>query len=267
MIRLIKIEYLKIRGNKVFWILAGLYALLIILFFFGIQGVLDDMAEEANKKSPIPLPGVSAYSLPDIWHNLTYVAGYFKIFLGVIIIILITNEFSYKTIRQNVITGFSRWDFVSSKFLTIGIISLAATILVFIIGLILGLMYTEQPDLATVFGKTEFLLAYFIEIYAFLMMSTFVAVIVKRSGFAIGLLLLYYYILEPVARYKLSDDIGDFFPKKAIGTLIDIPNTSIMRLFGVEFQDYISTWDVLLVLGYIGIFGYFTYLIIKKRDL
>lgn len=267
MIRLLKIEYKKIRGNRVFWILTGLYALLIILFFFGIQGVIDDLAEEANKKSPIPLPGMSAYSMPEIWHNLTYVAGYFKIFLGVVVIILITNEYSYKTIRQNVITGFSRWDFISSKFLTIGVLSLAATILVFIIGVILGLMYTEDITAGKVFGKTEFLLAYFLEIYAFLMMSLFVGILVKRSGFAIGLLLLYYYIVEPIARYKLPDAVGDFFPKKAIGTLIDIPNTSIMRLFGVEFQDYISPWDALLVIAYVLLFGYFSYLILKKRDL
>ncbi|MDT8393190.1 MAG: ABC transporter permease subunit [Bacteroidales bacterium] len=267
MIRLLKIEYKKIRGSRVFWILTGLYALLIIVFFFGIQGVIDDLAQEANKKSPIPLPGMSAYSMPEIWHNLTYVAGYFKIFLGVVIIILITNEYSYKTIRQNVITGFSRWDFISSKFLTIGVLSLAATILVFIIGMILGLMYTEGITAGKVFGKTEFLLAYFLEIYAFLMMCLFVGILVKRSGFAIGLLLLYYYIVEPIARYKLPDTVGDFFPKKAIGTLIDIPNTSIMRLFGVEFQDYISPWDALLVIAYVMLFGYFSYLILKKRDL
>ena len=267
MIRLLKIDFKKIKGSKVFWILTGLYALLIILFFFGIQGALDDLADEANKKSPIPLPGVSAYSLPDIWHNLTYVAGYFKIFLGVVIIILITNEYSYKTIRQNVITGFSRWDFISSKFLMIGVISLAATLLVAIIGLILGLMHTEDVTMAMLFGKTEFLLAYFLEIYTFLIMVLMVGILVKRSGFAIGLLLLYFYIVEPVARYYLPDEVGDYFPKKVIGSLIDIPNTSIMRLLGVEFQDYISIWDVLMVLGYMLLFGFLSYWVLKRRDL
>jgi len=267
MIKLLKIEYRKVRGSKVFWVLAGLYALLIILFFFGIQSFLDDIAEEANKKSPIPLPGLSAYSLPDIWHNLVYIAGYFKTFLGVIVIILITNEYSYKTIRQNIISGFSRWDFLSSKLLTIGVLSLAATLLVFIIGLILGMMHTEDITIAKLFGKTEFLLAYFLETYAFLTMAFLIGLLVKRSGFAIGLLLLYFYIVEPVARYYIPEEIGDFFPKKAIGSLIDIPNTSIMRLFGVEFQDYISIWDTLIVLAYIALFGGLSYWILKKRDL
>ena len=267
MIRLLKIEYQKIRGNRIFWVLTGLYALLIILFFFGIQSFLDDLTDEANKQSPIPLPGLSAYSLPDIWHNLTYIAGYFKIFLGVVIIILITNEYSYKTIRQNIISGMSRWDFLSSKFLVIGVLSLAATLLVFIIGLILGFMYTDDVTMGMVVSKTEFLLAYFLELYAFLMLAFLVGLLVKRSGFAIGLLLLYFYIVEPIARYKLPDEVGDYFPKKAIGTMIDIPNTPIMRLFGVEFQDYINIWDVLLVLAYVILFGALSYWVMKKRDL
>ncbi len=267
MIKLLKIEFRKIRSNKIFWILTGLYALLIILFFFGIQGFIDDLAEEANSKSPIPLPGLSAYSLPDIWHNLTYIAGFFKIFLGVVVIILITNEYSYKTIRQNVICGMSRWDFLSSKLLTIGLIALGATLLVFIIGLILGPMHTDGVTAGKIFGKTEFLLAYFLETYAFLTFAFLIGMLVKRSGFAIGLLLIYFYILEPVLQYRIPDYIGDYLPKKAIGTMIDIPNTAIMRLFGVEFQDYISIVDALVVVGYVLLFTALSYWIIKKRDL
>jgi len=267
MIKLLKIDFKKIRGSKIFWILTGLYALLIILFFFGVQGFLDDLAEEANKKSPIPLPGLSAYSLPDIWHNLVYIAGFFKIFLGVVVIILITSEYSYKTIRQNVISGMSRWDFLSSKLITIAAITLGATLLVFIIGTILGLVHTEDVTFGKFFGMTEFLLAYYLEIFAFLTFAFLIGMLVKRSGFALGLLLLYLYIIEPVARYYLPDYIGDYMPKHIIGTLIDVPNTSIMRLFGMSFQDYISILDVIFVFAYVVLFIGLSYWILKKRDL
>lgn len=267
MIKLLNIDFKKIRGYKTFWILSGLYALLIILFFFGVQGFLDELTEDANKKSPIPIPEISAYSLPYIWHNLTYIAGFFKMFLGVIVIILITNEYTYKTIRQNVINGLSRWDFLCSKFLTIGMISLGATLLVFIIGMILGITHTEEITLGVIFDKTVFLLAYFLELFTFLVFVFFIGLLVKRSGFAIGLLLLYFYIVEPVARYYIPDYIGDYMPKHVIGTMIDVPNTSIMRLFGMEFQDYISLTHVLMVLGYLLLFGGLSYWILKRRDL
>lgn len=267
MIRLLKIDFKKIRGSKVFWILTGLYALLIILFFFGVQGFLDDLADEANKKSPIPLPGLSAYSLPDIWHNLVYIAGYFKIFLGVVVIILITNEYSFKTIRQNIISGMSRWDFLKSKLLTIAMITLFATLLVFLIGTILGLIHTDNISFGKFFGKTEFLLAYYLEMFTFLCMAFLIGMLVKRSGFAIGLLLLYFYIVEPVARYYLPEYIGDYMPKYIIGSMIDVPNTSIMSLFGVSFQDYISVLDAVLVFAYMLLFIGLSYWILKKRDL
>jgi ABC-type transport system involved in multi-copper enzyme maturation permease subunit len=267
MIRLLKIEISKFAGNKTFWILSGLYVVLISLFFFGVQAFLDDLAAQANKQSPIPLPGISAYSLPDIWHNLTYIAGYFKIFPALIVIILITNEYAYKTIRQNIICGFSRWDFLKSKFLSLALFSLAATLLVFVIGLILGLIHTDHVSFHDVFGRMEFLAAYFLEVFAFLMFAFLIGMLAKRSGLAIGLLLLYFYIIEPLARFRLPAYIADYFPKKAIGSLIDIPNTTIMRLFGVEFQDYISLTDTALVAGYVIVFGALSYWIILKRDL
>lgn len=267
MIKLLKIDFNKIRGYKTFWILTGLYAVLIILFFFGMQGVVDNLGEEANSKSPIPLSVPSLYSLPGIWQILTYCAGFFKLFLGVVVIILITNEYSYKTIRQNVINGFSRWDFIASKFLTIGMISLASTLLVFIVGLILGIMHTEGVTFGLIFEKTEFLLAYFLEVYTFLIFAFFIGLLVKRSGLAIGLLLIYSYIVEPVARYYLPDQIGDYLPKRIIGSMIGFPNTSTLQKLNFEFQDYISSTDVLMVAGYLVLFSSLSYWIIKRRDL
>jgi ABC-type transport system involved in multi-copper enzyme maturation permease subunit len=154
-----------------------------------------------------------------------------------------------------------------SKLLTIGLITFFATLLVFIIGTILGLIHSEDISAGIFLGKTEFLLAYYLEMFAFLCMAFMIGMLVKRSGFAIGLLLLYFYIVEPVARYYLPDYIGDYMPKYIIGTMIDIPNTSIMRLFGVSFQDYISLLDVGLVLAYTVFFIGLSYWIIKRRDL
>ncbi|MFC2107814.1 hypothetical protein ACFLRY_05725, partial [Bacteroidota bacterium] len=72
---------------------------------------------------------------------------------------------------------------------------------------------------------------------------------------------------EPIINYYLPYDIDDYMPLKAIRSLIDIPNTTLMRLFGVEFQGYIAFPDVLLVSGYTILFIAISYWILKKRDL
>jgi ABC-type transport system involved in multi-copper enzyme maturation permease subunit len=267
MIKLLKIDFKKILGYKTFWILTGIYAFLTFLIFFGIQGLIDYHTDDINSNSPIPLPSLSLYNMPDIWHNLTYIGGWTKLILGVIVIILITNEYSYKTIRQNVINGMSRWDFLLSKLLTIGILSASTALLVFLIGLILGITHTESLSLAVIFEKTEFILAYFLELCTFMVFALFIGLLVKRSGLAIGLLLIDFYILEPILGYVLPWDIGDYLPREVYGSLIGMPNNQILGMVGIKYQDFISFTDVLMVLGYLVLFGGLSYWILKRRDL
>ncbi len=267
MIRLLKIEMRKILPNRTFWVLGILYILFMGLVFFGTQGFINEVASDAGKNSPIPIPDFSIYNFPGVWHNLTYIAGYFKVFLAILVIILITNEFSYKTIRQNVISGMSRMDFLKSKVISVVMIALAATLLIFIAGLILGFIYSTNYTVSDVFSRTFFLFGYLLELFSFLIFAFMIGFLVKRSGFAMGLLLLYYVIIEPIIVYKLPDAWENFMPLNAISNLIDVPNTALMKLFGVEFQDYISIADVALVSGFTVLFLGITYLVLMKRDL
>jgi hypothetical protein len=163
--------------------------------------------------------------------------------------------------------GMSRLDFLKSKILSIAMISIGATLLIFIIGLILGFIYSSDYAFTTIFGKMIFLLGYLLEIFSFLVFAFMIGFLVKRSGFAIGLLLLYYIIIEPIAVYKLPDDWEIIMPLNNIANLIDVPNTALMKLFGVEFQDYIAMSDVGMVSLYTLLFLGITYTVLLKRDL
>ena len=68
------------------------------------------------------------FSFPGIWHNVTYVAGFFKFFLAILVAILVSGEYEYRTIRQNIIDGMSRLEFFKSKIITLFLISLTAMI-------------------------------------------------------------------------------------------------------------------------------------------
>lgn len=267
MIRLLKIELRKIVPYRAFWILLGLYVVVIAAVLIGVQGFLDKVTSEVGSKSPIPIPSVSVYTFPGIWHSFTFITGFFKIVLGVIIIILITNEYSYKTIRQNIIAGFSRLDFLISKVSFILLISLFATFLVFVLGLIMGLINSSDTSFSSIIGNMEFLLAYCLEVFAYLCFAFLIGFLVKRSGMSIGILLLYSFVIEPIVNFYLPGNMDDYMPLKSIGSMIDIPNTTLMRIFGVEFQGYIAFTDVLLVSGYTALFLGITYFVLSKRDL
>ena len=58
------------------------------------------------------------FNFPYIWHFNTWVAALFKaLFLAIVIVSMMANEYSNKTIKQNLIDGLSKKEFVLSKFL------------------------------------------------------------------------------------------------------------------------------------------------------
>lgn len=109
-------------------------------------------------------------------------AGYLNLFLAIIVIFFVCNEFSNKTIRQNIINGLSRTEFILSKLYLILIFSLAATLLIFLTGLILGLIHSKDVDIGDIFSnRLQFILGYFIEVVTYLIFAYFIAFLLKRQ--------------------------------------------------------------------------------------
>ncbi len=267
MIRLIKIDFRKYFYNRSFWVLTALYFLLIVLVFAGAEGFINKIMHNAGKNSPIAIPDFSLYSFPYVWHNLAFLAGFFKIFPALIIIIFITNEYGYKTIRQNVMAGLSRNEFLWSKVIFAFLFSLASAMVLFLMALILGFTHTEHLTSALVFQKMVFVAAYFVEVFTFSLFALMVAFLVKKQGLAIGVLALYFYVIEPLLAYKMPDEVSKYLPMKTIGRLVDIPNSSLMKLFGVNFKEYVAFSDVLLCLGYSLLFVLVVKWVLHKSDI
>lgn len=267
MYRLLKIDFRKYFFSKTFWVLISMYLALIVIVFFSAEKIINNVVVDLGQGAPMPVPEFSLYSLPLVWHNLTFVGGFFKIFLALIVMSFITNEYTYKTIRQNIMMGMSRSQFLLSKVLFVFNLSLLSTLILFISGSILGVMYTEQPTAALFFEKIEFLFAYFLELFTFCSMAMMLAFLLQRSGLSIGLLALYYYIIEPVLSFMVPEKVTKYLPVESMSNLIDIPNSSLMKMFGVNFKEYISVPDVYTCIVYSLLFIGITYWLIRKKDL
>src|ERR1700733_10125075 len=100
MMKRLSIELKKIMPYPPFWIFIGLYVLLTLMVFCSLPFI-----KFTGPASALTLK--TYYTFPDIWHTLTYIAGLFNLLLGVLVIILITNEFNFRTVRQNIIDGWS----------------------------------------------------------------------------------------------------------------------------------------------------------------
>jgi ABC-type transport system involved in multi-copper enzyme maturation permease subunit len=231
----------------------------------------------------VRLAEIGIFNFPYIWHFNTFVTAFFKLFLAIVIVSMMANEYSNKTIKQNLIDGLSKKEFVLSKFLTVLTFALVSTVFVFVVSLILGLIFSDFDELSIIFSDLEFLLAFFVKLVGFFSFCLFLGILVKRSAFALGFLVLWQIfelVFRGLIRWKLfeadtTEIIMSFFPLQAMFNLIKEPVTRIEAVQTVASQvgeqinlNYHVHWyEVLIVLVWTAIFIYSSYALLKKRDL
>lgn len=227
----------------------------------------------------LELGELGIYNFPIIWHITTFFASQFKFFFAIVVVSMIGNEYSNKTIKQNLIDGLSKKEFILSKFYTIVFFSLVATILLFLISLLIGLYYSSYTEINIIFRETEYLLGYFLKLVGFFSFCLFLGMLAKRSAFALAFLFVDY-ILEWIifglitwkGSYELAEKIQNFFPLKSMYNLIKQP---IQRIIMSKFPDkteiaydYALHWyELVIVLGWTAIFVFLSYRLLKQRDL
>lgn len=270
MIRLLKIELQKVRPSRSFKVLASMYFIALFLicvgvmpFFQYLKSRFEDFDLDGIDPTIIPF-----YEFPDIWQNVTSVAIWFKLLLGFSLIYSITNEFSYRTIRQNVIDGLSKKEFILSKIVMAGFLSLASTVFLFVLGLITGLIYSTELSLGLIFEDIYFLLAFALQLFTFLVFTLFVGTLIKKSIIAMGVLIFWTLVVENIAwgrmMYLGEEWISYILPVKAINQLIHIPFPKYLLQ---EVQDFITLPELGAVLFYMGLFYWATTRLVMKRDL
>ena len=278
--RLLGIELYKIWHNKTSRVLMFGYFLLI--FSIAILSTIN--VEFGPIKFNLAEQGI--FNFPYIWHFNTFIIALLKIFFAIVIVAMIGNEYSYKTIKQNLIDGMSKGEFLKSKVYTIAAFVGISTLLVFIISLILGVIYSDYNEFQIIFSELEYLLAYAVKLFGFFSFCLFLAILIKRSAFALGFLALWQ-VFEGIAyglmRWRLSDLIPQlsaeqvikFFPLQSIGNLITEPFTRLSAIQNIADQlgegftkDYgVSFLNITVVLVWSALFIWGSYSLLKGRDL
>ncbi len=276
MIKLLKIEFKKILTYKIFWILTGLYFLFLAAGLLMAEFMINNMVDNMNKRLPIPLPHITIYFFPWVWQNITFFATlrYVLIFPAIVMIILITNEFTFKTIRQNMINGLSKAEFLISKLLIIVLISVVITCMLFIGTLIIGISHTSDLTFAMVYEKSAFIIGFFITMFTFQVFALFFGFIFRNTGLSIALFTLYIFIVEPIIYYFLkspivfSNNISKYLPANSILSITEYPAIQVLKnLMGLNLQNSVSFISCMIPMGYAAIMIGIVYWVLLKRDL
>ena len=273
MIRLFQIEWLKLKNYKVFWILLGLYLFSIAMVCSSGMFLMEFLKSKGADFDGIDPTIIPLYDFPDIWQNITYIATFLKIFLAFIVIISVTNDISYRTLRQNIIDGMSKWDFLVSKNLLVLSLAGLATLFLFSTGLASGLVYSHETGWRFIFSNLQFLVAYFLELVTFMSLAFLLSLWLQRTGFVIVIIFMYTFIFEPFLVINIEHNpyfpaflkpFAPFFPIKAINNLIQVPFQKYAFFYS---HDFVAFGDVAIVLGWLVIYQFLAIAILKGRDL
>ena len=280
MLRLLSIEFHKLRYNKASKILSIIYFALLL----SIALIATIKFEFGDFKLHLADQGI--FNFPYIWHFNTYMAAILKFFLLLVIVSMTSNEYRYQTLKQNLIDGLSKKEFILSKFYTVIAFALISTLFVFVVSLTLGILYSDYNEFSIIITDLEYLFAFFIKLVGFFSMGLFFGILVKRSAFAVGAIFVWL-ILENIFKgylfwnfrdtespSKSVDFMMQFLPGEAISNLIKEPfyRLGAVKTFantmGKNFDKaQIEMSAVLIVSVWTLIFIYLSFTLLKKRDL
>lgn len=275
--RLLQIEFIKLWNNR--------SSRVLILSYFILLTSIALIAAIRFDIGPIEfhLAEQGIFNFPYIWHFNTFVTAFFKLFLAIVIVSMMSNEYSNKTIKQNLIDGLSKKEFIGSKFLTVLSFAGVSTVFVFVVSMILGLIYSDYNEVSIIFSDMEFLLAFFVKLVGFFSFCLFLGILVRRSAFALGFLILWA-ILEQVlfgllgwrfVSWETAQRIKDFFPLQSMANLIKEPVSRLNAVQSVAEQigetielDYqVHAYEFLITLAWTALFVYWSYALLRRRDL
>lgn len=260
---LLKIEWLKVKNYRAFWILLLLYVVAII----GVNVIAYTINKQVKDATTV-VP--SLYSYPTLWNMVTFVSTFLFLFPGLLIINNAGNEFSFKTSRQNIIDGWNRQDFITVKLVFAVIISAIATLTVFLTGLLLGTLASSGAS-GSIFDDIHYLFYFFLQTLLYCIVAIFIVVWIRRAGLAIGIYFAYSLVIENLVSglifWGLKDSgntrFSNILPLQSSDALIRTPKLDKM-LPGQNFSDPVY---IVLTLGYILLFCWFSYRNFTKRDL
>ena len=266
MLHLLQLEWKKLQSYRLFQALIFLYIVLLPLGF--LIGKNIDLPEATGGT-------ISFYTFPKVWDALAYAGNWMSFFfLGFLGVLIVTNEFSFKTLRQNLITGMSRQEYFAGKVIFMLAVSLFVAIYYSIVAVSLGLIFTDYIQFDRVFSHAYLVPRFFLMSFAYMNFAFMLGVLMRRMGIALFFYFIYTLLIEMIIRYYfhlelLNDESSarNYYPLNTFEDLAPFPIPN----FGPsdEFPNFfISAEEAIgFTIVYSLIFLAISYSIFKKKDL
>ncbi|MEK7253912.1 MAG: ABC transporter permease [Bacteroidota bacterium] len=230
MLHLLQLEWKKQKGYILFRLLAIAYFILMPAVLLALKKIFDNNYPDGGAGDALPFdPRKMLVQFPTVWNWFGYIGNWLVFFvLGFLAVLLITNEHSNRTLRQNIITGLHRTEFFLSKLYFMFAISLAATVYYALCSLAIGFSHTETIYTSTVLKNWDMMPRYFLMCLGYMSFGLLIGALVKRMGIALFVYLAYVIFLEPVLRWAVhfnyfKNEYFKYYPLNMIEDLCPVP--------------------------------------------
>jgi ABC-type phosphate/phosphonate transport system permease subunit len=235
MTSLIRIEWLKMRKYNAFWWIMILTILAypgINYIFYSIYVDVINQPTQAGQYAKLGLG--NPFAFPESWHTIAYSSSLFVFIPAVIVIMFITNEYTFKTHRQNVIDGWSRNQFVTSKLIDVLLVTIIVTLMCGIAAFTAG-MLNRRGLFQHTWDQVYYLGLFALLTFAQLSIAFLIGFLVRKAFLALGIFIFYYMLIENIAvglmtYYKIPG--SDYLPLQISDMLV--PPPGFIRLINPE---------------------------------
>ena len=276
MFALLKIEWLKLKRYRAFWWMLAIVMLTypgINLMMYTLYDTITSGKEMTNMLAKMLLG--NPYAFPESWHTVAYFSSYFVMLPSILVIMLIANEYQFRTHRQNVIDGWSRQQFITAKMMGVLTVSIIVTIVYTLVACAFGFasdkMYYYRWS-----EQLQYIPLFLLQSFAQLSIAFLLGFLIKRAFIALGIFVFSYLVIENIAasyfKYKLHLDIvARLLPFKISDGMI-IPPAFVGHWGKDAKQGYDNALSdvptqIILTIALTAIIWYICYTVQKKRDL
>lgn len=239
---LLKIEWLKIKNYKPFWIIL----ILLFLTLPACSYIMSKLVVSSGNNADIAKQMVGTpFNFNTIFDSVAYINNSLNIGWALLLIFMVGNEWQNRTLRQNVIDGQTRNQIIISKLFIIGILSIVSTLLMIITGFLLGIINSETSFTFDI-NFLKSIGVNFFATYMQLLFALVFAFLIKRPALSVIIYLGYTVFIENIIvglsafnenlkfiRYlftQAADEltINTFGQKSGIVTNMDLPTTIVV---------------------------------------
>lgn len=286
--RLLKIEWMKLKGNKSFWIFS-----IIFMVFLPFIVVLIPSLFGGEVSGGVKLYPLMPKTAENTWYIVTLTSSYFTMFiLAFILIYHVVNEFSYRTVRQNVIDGYTRMQYMQGKLILMLFLAILATAYVFFTGLIATSYFSSVPrdeitnftemmggmtgvkpvpiEYGSLMEGVSMVGNYFLQILGYFSFAMLISFLLRKGALAILVFFSSFLIESVIIRNMLSaygyEKMIPYLPLKSMDVLLPNPEINIL-MAGMSASNPATVQNIVVVLAYTGLFILCSILLFKKRDI